>query len=180
MKRIAKAAGGKVLSRLNQRQRGVALAVGGMATLMTGGKVTALGLFSSGFRDLEEAWREAHPEFTGGKRERWRHAIEFYEATHKDPTNRKLHVIGIPIIVGGAAGMLLWPRYTPPWFLSAFGFGAGWALNILGHAAFEKNAPAFADDPLSFIAGPIWDLKHLRQILSRGETVSVAGGPVAG
>ena len=35
-----------------------------------------------------------------------------------------------------------------------------WALNIIGHKAYEKKAPAFADDPLSFIAGPFWDAKN--------------------
>ena len=30
----------------------------------------------------------------------------------------------------------------------------------MGHAAFEKNAPAFKDDPLSFLAGPVWDLQQ--------------------
>ena len=37
----------------------------------------------------------------------------------------------------------------------------GWAFNIVGHAVYEKNAPAFADDPLSFIAGPAWDLQQM-------------------
>ena len=42
-------------------------------------------------------------------------------------------------------------------------FPAGWALNLVGHAAFEKRAPAFSDDGLSFVAGPVWDLQQLLQ-----------------
>ncbi len=157
----------RVLDKLDRRTRGVALTMGGMGALLTGSKASALGMFTQGVRDIEAEWRVAHPDFEGGVRERWRLAIDFYEATHQDPTNRKLHVVGIPIIVGGATGLLIWPRYTPPWFLSAGAFVGGWALNFVGHGIFEKNAPAFADDPLSFIAGPIWDVVRLRRWLAR-------------
>lgn len=75
--------------------------------------------------------------------------------------NRKLHIVGIPMIVGGTAGLLLFSPFRPLWLASAAAFVAGWALNFLGHGRFEKNAPAFADDPLSFIAGPAWDFMHL-------------------
>ncbi len=157
-----------VINRLDRKTRGVALTFGGMGALMVGGKATAIGLVAKGLRDIEAEWRAAHPDFVGGKRARWQAAIEFYDATHQHPTNRKLHIVGIPIIVGGTTGLLVWPRYTPPWFLSAGAFGVGWALNFVGHGLYEKNAPAFADDPLSFIAGPIWDLMHLKQALRGG------------
>lgn len=163
-----------ILQRLDRRTRGVALAVGGMGTLITGGKLSALAMFAKGIRDIEAEWREAHPDFQGGVRERWQRAIEFYEQTHRNPTNRALHVVGIPIIVGGATGLLVWPRYSPPWIASAGAFTLGWALNIAGHAFFEKNAPAFADDPLSFLAGPVWDLTQLRKWLSREEPATEA------
>jgi uncharacterized membrane protein YGL010W len=39
-------------------------------------------------------------------------------------------------------------------------FGVGWALNLVGHAAYEKRAPAFSEDGLSFLAGPVWDLQQ--------------------
>lgn len=158
----------QALARLDRRKRGVALTVGGMGALMTGSKVTALGLVAQGLRDIEAEWRVAHPDFVGGPRERWQAAIEFYEQTHRDPKNRMLHIVGIPIIVGGTTGLLVFPRYSPPWFVAAGAFGFGWALNILGHAVFEHNAPAFADDPLSFIAGPVWDLANLKNVLRAG------------
>ena len=47
------------------------------------------------------------------------------------------------------------------WAGSLGAFATGWALNILGHAAFEKRAPAFSDDGLSFIAGPVWDFQEM-------------------
>lgn len=158
---------GKALDAVSPRTRGVALTVGGMGTLLMGGKLSALGLTAKGLRDIETAWREAHPEFQGGLRDRWREAVEFYEATHKDPTNRRLHIIGIPLIVGGAVGLLIFPSYTPPWALAGATFAGGWALNIVGHAFYEKNAPAFADDPLSFVAGPVFDAVQIRSVLGR-------------
>jgi uncharacterized membrane protein YGL010W len=48
------------------------------------------------------------------------------------------------------------------WLASWAAFNVGWTLNFIGHGVYEKNSPAFADDPLSFVAGPLWDLKQLR------------------
>lgn len=140
---------------------GTALAVGGMAMLLTGRKKTALTLFAKGFAELEKQWRENHPEFQGDFGDRWSEATKFYEATHAEKTNRVLHMVGIPMIVGGAVGLLAARPMRPVWMVAAGSFAAGWALNIVGHAVYEKNAPAFADDPLSFIAGPAWDLQQM-------------------
>ena len=150
-----------------RRARGVALTAAGMVGLTTGSKLAALGLAARGMQDIEAEWRAAHPDFEGGVAERWQRAIDFYAETHTDPTNRALHMVGIPIIVGGFTGLLIWPRYSPPWFASAGAWAVGWALNLVGHAAFERNGPAFADDPLSFVAGPVWDLMQLRDALAR-------------
>ena len=150
----------------DRKQRGQLCAAASMGALLTGHKVIALGLFAQGARDLEAEWRAAHPDFVGGPAERWRASIEFYEQTHKNDTNRLLHIVGIPIIVGATTGLIVWPRYSPPWWLSAGAFTFGWVLNFIGHGLYEKNRPAFADDPLSFLAGPVWDLMHLKQALS--------------
>jgi len=149
------------------RDRGIALTVGGMAALLAGSKGLAATMFAGGLSDLEQAWRAAHPGFHGDLKARWAEAVSFYEATHRDPTNRILHVAGIPLILGGAVGLLLAPSYSPPWWVSAGAFGTGWALNIVGHAVFEKNRPAFADDPLSFLAGPVWDLGQVKGLVRR-------------
>jgi uncharacterized membrane protein YGL010W len=47
-------------------------------------------------------------------------------------------------------------------------------LNFIGHGKYEKNAPAFADDPLSFIAGPVWDFQ---QILRKDGASAVTTSP---
>jgi hypothetical protein len=142
--------------------RDLALTAGGMVALVAGRKLVGLGMFAKGVQGLEQGWHEAHPDFEGGLRERWDEAIRFYEATHKHPVNRTLHVVGIPAIVGGAVGLLVFGAYRPLWWAAAGSFTGGWVLNIIGHAVFEKNAPAFADDPLSFIAGPVWDWQQMR------------------
>jgi hypothetical protein len=154
---------------LTKKKRDVFLMAGGMAALLAGRKVSGLAMFAKGALGLEKQWRLDHPEFRGTLEQRWQKALEFYDSTHKDPVNRKLHIIGIPMIVGGAAGLLLFSPYRPLWFVSASSFSFGWLLNFIGHGFFEKNAPAFADDPLSFLAGPIWDMQ---QVFGKGARVT--------
>src|SRR3954466_2881307 len=144
---------------------GVALSVAGMGALCAGFKLSALSLFGAGIKLLEKDWRARHPEFAGDAAERWQASLSFYRETHQNGTNRTLHLIGIPLILGGAAGLFVSKPLSPArgalWATSLGAFAAGWALNLIGHAAFEKRAPAFSDDGLSFIAGPVWDLQEL-------------------
>jgi hypothetical protein len=143
---------------------GVSLAAAGMGALCLGFKAVALGLFSAGVNELERDWRARHPEFHGDFAERWQRSLEFYRETHRHPQNRRLHVIGIPLIVAGAAGLFASRPLSPVsgalWAGSLGAFGVGWALNLVGHAAYEKRAPAFSEDGLSFLAGPVWDLQQ--------------------
>lgn len=152
-------------ARSSTAKLGVALSVAGMGALCAGFKVSALSLFGAGLRLLEKDWRARHPEFSGGPAERWQASLDFYRETHLNGTNRTLHLIGIPLIVGGAAGLFASKPLSPVsgvlWASSLGAFATGWALNIVGHAAFEKRAPAFSDDGLSFIAGPVWDLQEM-------------------
>lgn len=148
------------------KKRDLALTAGGMLALLAGRKMTAVSLVARGLTGLETTWRATHPEFNGTFAERWAWSESFYESTHQHPTNRLLHVIGIPIIIGGTVGLLAAKPYRPVWAVSAGAFAFGWGLNFIGHGVYEKAAPAFADDPLGFIAGPAWDLKQLRKKLA--------------
>lgn len=142
--------------------RNAALMGVGMATLLTGARVPALAMFAIGSRNLEKSWRTRN-NFSGTFKERWDKAATFYSNTHKDPTNRALHMAGIPLIVGGAAGLIAARPIgltAPIWWASAGSFTAGWALNLVGHSKFEGNSPAFADDPLSVVVGPVWDMQQ--------------------
>ncbi len=133
--------------------------------MCAGIKLSDPALFGAGVKLLEKDWRARHPEFVGNAAERWQASLSFYRDTHQHRTNRTLHLIGIPLIVGGAAGLFaskpLGPVTGVLWAGSLGAFAAGWALNLVGHAAFEKRAPAFSDDGLSFVAGPVWDLQQL-------------------
>lgn len=143
---------------------GVGLAVTGMAALCVGSKRSALLLFSAGIAQIERDWRARHGSFRGDLRQRWQLALDFYRTSHEHPINRRLHVVGIPLIVGGAVALLAAPRIglgSRVWLAGAASFGAGWLLNLLGHAAYERQAPAFSEDGLSFLAGPVWDLQQL-------------------
>jgi uncharacterized membrane protein YGL010W len=160
----------------DQARLGVALAVAGMGALCFGFKRSAVSLFGLGVAALERDWRARHPEFQAGPRERWQAALSFYRQTHQHPTNRTLHVIGIPLIVGGAARRFASRPLSPVsgglWLGSLGAFGVGWALNLVGHALYERQAPAFSEDGLSFLAGPVWDLEQLFQ--SRAHRSSLA------
>jgi hypothetical protein len=144
---------------------GVALAFGGMGALCAGFKVAAVTMFGAGIKLLERDWRDRHPEFQGNAAERWQASLSFYRDTHQNGTNRTLHLIGIPLILGGALGLFASRPLSPVsgglWAVSFGAFTSGWALNLVGHRFFEHRAPALSDDGLSFIAGPVWDFQEL-------------------
>ncbi len=146
---------------MDQKQLDTAKMVGGMVLVMLGRKAEGLTLFAKGIYDLEKIYKEKHPDLEPGFDKRWEKAVEFYEETHKDDTNRVLHKWGIPLIVGGTVGLVATKPYKKSWLVSASLFGIGWAMNIVGHAKYENKKPAFTDDPLSFIAGPVWDIQQL-------------------
>lgn len=148
---------------MDNKQVGTAEVVAGMALVMLGHKTKGLALFSHGLYGLEQEYRKARPHLEPGLKARWHEAVTFYEETHQNETNRSLHRWGIPVILSGAAGLLTAQPYKLPWIASAAAFGVGWGMNILGHGKYEKKAPAFTEDPLSFIAGPVWDIQQFIQ-----------------
>lgn len=165
---------GTLLSQISEpKKRYLAMTAGGMGALLFGRKVTGASLFVSGLIGLEKQWREDN-QFTGTWSERWEHSIRFYEATHANDMNRYLHMAGIPVIVVSTVGLLAFRAPNPLWFASVAGFVGGWTLNFIGHGFYEKNAPAFQDDPLSFVAGPVWDIQEFRKLRTRSTAQSAA------
>ncbi len=162
----------QLLARLDPAVRGPAFAAGGVLGLLLGNKVSALGLLAQGVRDIEAEWRARNPDFTGGVRERWALALEQYEATHRDPRNRRLHAFAVPVVIGGVTGLLVWPRYTPFWVVSAGAVAAGLGSIAAGDRLVERDAPVFAPDILSHLAGPVHDLMNLRRLLAPGAGMS--------
>jgi hypothetical protein len=164
-----------------KQQNRLALGAGTLA-LLAGRKVVAAGLVVKAIRGIEADWRARHPDFQGDFKARWAKAFEFYESTHMDPTNRWLHVVGIPIIVASTLGLVISAPPRPIWAVSVVGFVIGWALNLVGHKYYEKNAPALLDDPLSFVAGPVWDFKNIfgKKMASQDTTATSVTPPAAG
>ena len=93
--------------------KNVLMAGTGLAMLLTGSKKSALVSFGRGLLGLERAWRAKHPDVPYTLENRWKAAIEFYDASHRNDTNRTLHRVGIPMIVGGTAGLLYFRRFRP-------------------------------------------------------------------
>lgn len=147
---------------MDKKQLSAIELVGGMLLLLFGKKFEGLAIFAKGAYDLEKVYKSENPELEPGLKNRLDKSIEFYENTHKDKTNRVLHIAGIPLILGGAIGLIFSKTYKSKWLFSASLFSIGWLLNIIGHSKYEKNKPAFFDDPLSFISGPIWDIKQMK------------------
>lgn len=147
---------------MDTKKMGVIEVIAGMALVLAGRKKEGLLTFAHGFYSLEKNYREVHPRLEPGLKARWREAVRFYDETHQEPTNRTLHRWGIPVILAGALGLLTTKPYAKPWWVAAAAFAFGWATNIVGHGKYEKNRPAFTEDPLSFVAGPVWDLKQLK------------------
>jgi uncharacterized membrane protein YGL010W len=76
--------------------------------------------------------------------------IAMYQREHTTLGNKLTHMVGIPMIVASIPTTFVNP-------LAAGGlFVGGWALQFLGHYAFEKNEPAFYGDPYYLLVGPAW------------------------
>ncbi len=163
----------------NGRGRDRALAIAGVAGLVLGAGPLAAVPFGLAMRNMERRYRAQHG-FDGTFEERLARSVRFYETTHTNGVNRALHMVGNPVIAASTLGLamsspfrpLSWPLYAP----SLVGFVSGWAANLVGHFGFEKNRPAFEEDPLSFIAGPVWEIGLLtRRVRDSGKPKDSAG-----
>ena len=73
----------------------------------------------------------------------------FYLSEHRDPTSRRLHVLGTGLVISIVVAALLTQRYVLLWALPLVGYGFAWA----GHFFFEKNRPATFRHPFYSLAG---------------------------
>jgi len=72
----------------------------------------------------------------------------FYVSQHRNPTNRRLHVVGTALVLACAAAALI---VSPAWLVVApvAGYGFAW----VGHFFFERNRPATFSYPLWSLRG---------------------------
>jgi uncharacterized membrane protein YGL010W len=107
-----------------------------------------------------------------------REYIALYEKEHTKLGTRLTHMVGIPMIVASIPTAVV----NPP--LAGGLFVGGWALQYAGHYIFEKNSPAFYDDPYYLLVGPAWTLAEWLKLfgLPVPEVLTAAdeaSGPVA-
>jgi uncharacterized membrane protein YGL010W len=73
-----------------------------------------------------------------------------YATEHTKLGTKVTHMIGIPMVVASVPAGIV----SPP--IGGGLFVGGWALQFIGHAAFERNKPAFFGDPYYLLVGPVW------------------------
>jgi uncharacterized membrane protein YGL010W len=64
-------------------------------------------------------------------------------------------------VIMALAAMLL-----PLWLHVALFIG-GWILQFIGHARYEKQSPAFLNNLLHLLVGPLWILEDLTHLEGR-------------
>jgi uncharacterized membrane protein YGL010W len=79
-----------------------------------------------------------------------REYIAQYEKEHTKLGTKLTHMVGIPMIVASIPTAFVNPPVAGGLFVG------GWALQFIGHYAFEKNKPAFYGDPYYLLVGPVW------------------------
>jgi uncharacterized membrane protein YGL010W len=79
-----------------------------------------------------------------------REYLDQYASEHAHPGTKITHMIGIPLIVASIPTTPI----APP--VGAALFAAGWTLQFIGHAVFEKKQPSFFEDPKYLAIGAIW------------------------
>ena len=82
--------------------------------------------------------------------------VRLFEAEHRNPVNRALHVwMGMPL-----AGLgLMWLGLLKWWGLALL--AAGYGVMFLGHYAFEKSPPTVVKTPFGPLSGVAFALDRL-------------------
>ena len=156
-------------SMASPEQRPAYFTAGAAGALVLGRKAMAFGLMAQAARDYEAALLADDPERSGKLRDRLESALERYQARHTHPATRIVHVVSLPLLAGGAVGMLASRPLFPLWNVAVGAFGVGCAMN-LGTQVILEDAPLLVGgDPLALTVGPIWDLFHLGQVFVSDE-----------
>jgi uncharacterized membrane protein YGL010W len=89
-----------------------------------------------------------------------------YDHEHRNPWNKVLHGVGIPMILAGIA--LACATF---WRTGLALFVGGWILLFSGHR-IEGNRPAFFGGVVYFLVGPVWIAKELKEARYRKQARS--------
>ncbi len=88
----------------------------------------------------------------------WAGQFAYYLHEHRDPRNRLMHMLGIPILIVtliASAIMLDWRMFLGGQLL-------GWAIQMAGHK-LEGSRPAFLHNPVAFVMGPLMVLEEMAE-----------------
>jgi uncharacterized membrane protein YGL010W len=99
-----------------------------------------------------------HPIFGDRPVDDW---ISEYEQAHKDPVNRALHTVGIPMIALSLPLFLIAPLIKGFWKVPLSLFTVGWIFQFVGHAS-EGEPPEFLKDWRFLFVGLRWWLKKIQ------------------
>lgn len=86
----------------------------------------------------------------------WTRLFARYREEHQHPMNKRLHKVGIPLILSSlpmAATLVGIP-------LAATLFTVGWGFQFAGHM-FEGKKPTFVDDKRALLIGAMWYLDQI-------------------
>lgn len=81
--------------------------------------------------------------------------IAEYSRSHQHPVNRACHTFGIPMIAASLPLFAIAAARRKGYAVPAALFGAGWALQFVGHA-FEGKPPEVFRDPRFLFVGLRW------------------------
>lgn len=98
--------------------------------------------------------------------------VMLFEAEHRDPVNRALHIwLGMPL-AGLGLGCLACLKVL--WGLALL--AAGYGVMFLGHYAFEKSPPAVVKTPFGPLSGAAFAIDRLFRRPFRRMTRSIRAG----
>ena len=146
-------------------QRTAYLTAGAAGALVLGRKKMAFGLLAQAARDFDTVLSEGDPDRSGKFLERMGSAVDSYQTRHTHRVTRIVHVASLPLIAGGAVGLLASRPLFPVWNVAVGAFSVGCAMNIGTQLILEDAPLLIGGDPLSLTVGPLWDVFHPRQAL---------------
>ena len=71
-------------------------------------------------------------------------------------------------MIAVSIGMYFAGAAMPMWLLIAL-FIIGWIFQGIGHAVYEKRQPAFAQNLIHLLIGPLWILNDMLHVVAAGE-----------
>ena len=89
--------------------------------------------------------------------------MEYYRQQHSTLGCKITHMFGIPLIAVSV------PMLFFQWKVAILLFVVGWALQFIGHIAFEKNRPVFLSDiadPRTYVSALLFAAEEWGKLLS--------------